>query len=472
MGRKPTEFPEGISVHGNRIIVRFMWNGERVREPLPYPVTQQNIARASRLRGEITSRVQFNNFTEADYRQYFPDSKRIAPLMEDDSFGVLAQQWLDSVEVSANTRNEYRKILNKYWMPRFAPRPIKSIIYRELRVTISQIPWTSIKTRNNALVPLRGVFDMAAEDEIIDRDSTAKLKNLKHQKSPPDPFTRDEGELIIKTLYARYTGPEVIHAAYFEFAFFTGMRPSEILALRWDDIDFRSGYARVSKAQSKGRLNDRTKVAEVRDVLLNERALHALQRVNLSLNIQDREYVTNISKAKALDRDRLSKIKDPHIAMSLELQAAFGLRREEAMKLQPAYADREDTLVLKPSWTKGGRPRKIPILNTQQREVLDRAHQLAGKSSMIPPSRSYKTQQEIYERECRRAGLHQVHGLRHAYAQTRYRDLTGRDCPALGGKTSRQLTREERTMDRAARLQISAEMGHGREQVTAIYIGR
>jgi integrase len=70
-----------------------------------------------------------------------------------------------------------------------------------------------------------------------------------------------------------------VHAAYFEFAFFTGMRTSEMLALQWSDIDFVSNYARVSKAQSKGHLNDRTEIAEVRDVCLNDRALHALQAV-------------------------------------------------------------------------------------------------------------------------------------------------------------------------------------------------
>ena len=41
--------------------------------------------------------------------------------------------------------------------------------------------------------------------------------------------------------------------------------------------------------------------------------------------------------------------------MSLELQRAFGLRREEAMKFQPSYADQKDHITLKASWTKGGR---------------------------------------------------------------------------------------------------------------------
>ncbi len=42
------------------------------------------------------------------------------------------------------------------------------------------------------------------------------------------------------------------------------------------DAVFRSGYVRIAKAQSKGRLNTKTKTAKVRDVLLNARALHAL----------------------------------------------------------------------------------------------------------------------------------------------------------------------------------------------------
>jgi hypothetical protein len=47
--------------------------------------------------------------------------------------------------------------------------------------------------------------------------------------------------------------------------------------------------------------------------------------------------------------------------MSLRLQAAFGLRREEAVKFQPSYADRGDRLALKASWCKGGRAREIPV---------------------------------------------------------------------------------------------------------------
>ena len=65
-----------------------------------------------------------------------------------------------------------------------------------------------------------------------------------------------------------------------------------------------------------------------------------------------------------------------------------------------------------------------------------------------------------------------MHGLRHAYAQGRYEELTGWKCPATGGPDSRSLTPEQRELDRDAKLIISQELGHEREQVTAAYCGK
>ena len=188
--------------------------------------------------------------------------------------------------------------------------------------------------------------------------------------------------------------------------------------------------------------------------------------------IAERRYVTNVSKARQLTSGDLAQVTDPYTRMSLRLQAAFGLRREESLKIQPAWADRGDTLLLKDSWTKGGRDREIPIRNAEQRQVLDEAKRLAGKGSLIPADRTYVEQLHRFEYQCDRAGIHRVHGHRHQYAQERYRELTGWSAPAAGGPRSRELTREQKAIDREARLTISSELGHEREQVTAIYLGR
>ena len=198
-------------------------------------------------------------------------------------------------------------------------------------------------------------------------------------------------------------------------------------------------------------------------------------RDNAAYGIANRQFVTNESKAKALDAAKLAKVTDQYTAMSLQLQEAFGLRREESIKIQPGWADRGDTLVLKASWTKGGKERAIPIRTEAQRQVLDQAKALAGgngSGSLIPAQMLYVDQLNRFKAQTAFAGIDRVHGLRHAYAQARYLELTGWRAPAVGGPTSRQLSPQMKGIDRQARLTISRELGHEREQITAVYLGR
>jgi integrase len=188
--------------------------------------------------------------------------------------------------------------------------------------------------------------------------------------------------------------------------------------------------------------------------------------------IPDRQFVSDQSKSKDLAQEHLARVKDEHVRMSLRLQQAFGLRREEALKIQPRWADRGDHLQLKASWTKGGRERTVPIRTQEQRALLEQAKQLAGLGALIPGGRNYIQQLRIYERHTANAGLSKMHGLRHAYAQQRYRELTGWPSPHAGGPTKQQLNTAQRQTDQQARLTISEELGHQREQVTAVYLGR
>ena len=191
---------------------------------------------------------------------------------------------------------------------------------------------------------------------------------------------------------------------------------------------------------------------------------------NTQLGVAERRYVTNISKAQELGTG-LEQVADAHVRMSLQLQAAFGLRREEAIKFQPSYADRGDHIALKGSWTKGGRERTVPITTTEQRDALHAAHRLAGTGSLIPANKTYIQQRHVYDGQCKAAGLSHMHGLRHQYAQSRYETLTGRPPPAAGGPLATELSPTQRIEDRHARQTISRELGHERVQITAIYLG-
>jgi len=192
---------------------------------------------------------------------------------------------------------------------------------------------------------------------------------------------------------------------------------------------------------------------------------------NAQLGIDKRQYVTRTNKAKTLETEQLDRVTDEYVRMSLKLQQAFGLRREEAIKFQPQFADQGDHIKLKDTWCKGGRERTIIIRNAEQRQILDEVHQLAKDGSLIPAHKNYKQQKNSYEWQCKKAGLSAMHGLRHMYAQTRYEEVTGWKAPKAGGPSTKDLTPRQKQIDRDARLQISEELGHERLEITAVYLG-
>ncbi len=199
---------------------------------------------------------------------------------------------------------------------------------------------------------------------------------------------------------------------------------------------------------------------------------NVMARDNDHYGLARRQYVTNASRVTTLTNKQLEKIKDPYTRLSLRLQQAFGLRREEAIKFQPTYAIKDDHLQLKSSWCKGGRARVVPITNDEQRKLLEEIRAFAKGGSLIPPELKYVQQLRRYEGQTRRAGLRKLHGLRHGYAQRRFQEITSFACPAQRGPISKDLTPEQRELNEKARAVISAELGHRREAVTAVYLGR
>ena len=197
-----------------------------------------------------------------------------------------------------------------------------------------------------------------------------------------------------------------------------------------------------------------------------------IARDNSAYGVGKRTYVDKGSKALVLDVKKLAQISDEYVRLSLQLQASFGLRREEAIKFSPNYAIHGDHIRLKPSWTKGGRARTIPIINDRQRRLLEEVKLLARGGALIPPQLNYVEQRNRYDRQVRNVGIKSPHGLRHAYAQRRYAQLTGWKAPVAGGPASNSLSIDQRALDKGARETISRELGHSREQITTVYLGR
>jgi hypothetical protein len=258
-----------------------------------------------------------------------------------------------------------------------------------------------------------------------------------------------------------------------------------LIADQLEEMGFRHMDARSLKPKHIARLIERWRTEKLSSGTIKNRMAalrwwaqkigkeNVIARRNTAYAIADRVFVTNISKARELDAEKLARVRDLCIRTSLRLQVAFGLRCEESIKIIPSWADRGARLVLKGSWTKGGRPREIPIRTEEQRQLLDEAKTLAkGKSLVAPGYATYRAYLRHFRYQCDQAGIYARHGHRHGYAQARYWELTGWACPALGGPQSREIGSEKKAIDLEARLAISRELGHNRESITAVYLGR
>ena len=143
-------------------------------------------------------------------------------------FKVIAQKFINQTDVKLSTHQSYIQLLNQFWMPVLENKPISSIRPSHLREALKLHKVTN-KTKRNALIPLRGVFSLAIEEELIIANPVNRVRLKKHQKPPILRSTPKEKEKLLSKL----TGDARF---FYTIAFETGMRTGEILGLRWEDI--------------------------------------------------------------------------------------------------------------------------------------------------------------------------------------------------------------------------------------------
>lgn len=276
MPRKSTT--GGITPKGNRIELCFVYQGKRYRPTIPLRPTPANLRRARQINDDIKARIERGTF---DFSEEFPTYKRLSKvpslrLPQNPTFAKVVDEFMETQgEQALITQRGYQNILDSFWKPLLGDRPIKEIKYSELAKIVSNTAWGSTKTRNNKVSILRRVFAFAHADEIIDRDPTERLKSLKVQARPHDPYTIHDAELLIAGIRENF-GSQA--ADYVEWQFFTGCRPSETIALTWDHVDFVSRTVRIERARVAGFDKNRTKTGTARDIDLCPRAFACLMR--------------------------------------------------------------------------------------------------------------------------------------------------------------------------------------------------
>lgn len=284
-----SQWPTGIVPREKSIEVRLTINAKRHYVYLDWPPTPTNIKKAGVVRKKAMEAVRWGQFS---WKDFFPESKQAEQEKSPATFGEYAKLYLRSLTIADNTKDKYIQALDRYFMPELGDRQIASIRHSELLGIVADYPWQTNKTRNNALTPLRGVFKLAARDGVIISSPADDIDNGKHQYPEPDPLNVDEMETVLSWVKSNR---HEMWWNYFEFACFSGLRPSEQMALTWDYVDFNRGYCRVELTKIGKRVRKHTKTYKVRDVEFNERAKQALIRQKKWTLLQGGEVFKNPS---------------------------------------------------------------------------------------------------------------------------------------------------------------------------------
>jgi len=169
----------------------------------------------------------------------------------------------------------------------------------------------------------------------------------------------------------------------------------------------------------------------------------------------------------------ISAIKDPVIRGCARVMYALGLRAKEAGLLDPARALREAERtgrITVERGTKGGRARSVPATAEAKAALRALSDALRGSRnavSVFGSTKAYRSALNAHRSALKGSGVGRYHDLRAAYAVQRYQQITGHAAPCMaGGHRS-----APDALDLRARETIAQELGHGRIDVVAQYVG-
>lgn len=321
----------GIEVRPGSIRIKFVLNGETIRERLtlnrqPLAPTPANVKYAQRLSADIKRRIAQGTFHFADF---FPDSPRAK--VEVGTFGQLADLWLASKgQLEEATKDQYANAIALWKRLLGADKRMVDLTYQVLSAKIGAHPWASPKSANNYLIALRGVFEFEYNGRRAADNPIIGIKNLTVVKKLPDPLTPDERDAILNDM-RRYDDRVW---AYFVFAFYTGMRPEEIIALQWGDIDFSRKTARVQRVRTfRGSEREGSKTHAEREVDLTAPALNALARVRPFTFMKSADIFENPVTGKPWHDERSQR--DHYWTPTLK---RLGIRHRRAYNTRHTYA--------------------------------------------------------------------------------------------------------------------------------------
>lgn len=204
-----------------------------------------------------------------------PKTRRQQALRQSVPFDDYAERWLGNRELKPRTRDQYRRLLDRFLLPGFGGTPLKSITPSVVREWYATLDPSRPTQRAHAYSLLRSILQTAYEDELVP-NNPCKIRGASVTKRARrvEPATLDELATLIGHLPDRY-GALVLIGSW------CGLRLGEMIELRRNDLDLKHGVIRVRRGlvRVRGEVSVGTpkSTAGIRDVAIPPHLIPELQ---------------------------------------------------------------------------------------------------------------------------------------------------------------------------------------------------
>lgn len=204
------------------------------------------------------------------------------------TFNQVYQMWLENYKLTTkeSTWSTTERNFENHILPIFGSHPISKITPLQCQKTVNNWFSKPLKNYKRFFNDVTRVFDYAVRLKIIKDNPTKAVIRPKpsqqagKRKAEKDfYYTKDELSTFLKCLYDM---DDYQSYTFFRVLAFTGMRKGELLALTWQDIDFKASQISINKTQSNG--HDNTLIiqapktqASYRDIFVDPKTMKILQ---------------------------------------------------------------------------------------------------------------------------------------------------------------------------------------------------
>lgn len=238
----------------NKWYVNYSFRGKR------YKITA---GKSKRKAEEVLRKIEANIIND---RFDLPNRKKM-------TFNEIAEYWLENYSKVANAPSQYAKNkerIENHLKPFFGKTDISHITPRMIdEYKKDKHETLSAATINRTLAILRKMFNDAIRWGFIGHSPMRFIQQLHEQQNGFDYYTSEEVRMFLENC-SRGFFPIACCAVY------TGMRVGEIVALKWQDVDFERRVIRIEKS---GR--GTTKSRKIRYIPVNSRLLKVLAELRM-----------------------------------------------------------------------------------------------------------------------------------------------------------------------------------------------